>query len=90
MTASVASDYARGRIKRLLQSEDEARADRARQMERMGAQIAGTLGELKGAAMKLGQMASMAADLLPKERAAKPAERGAARSLLRDRATDPE
>ena len=67
MTASVAGDYARGRIKRLLQSEDEARADQARQMQRMGAQIAGTLGELKGAAMKLGQMASMAADILPKE-----------------------
>jgi predicted unusual protein kinase regulating ubiquinone biosynthesis (AarF/ABC1/UbiB family) len=67
MTASVAGDYARGRIKRLLQSEDEARADQAKQMERMGAQIASTLGELKGAAMKLGQMASVAADLLPKE-----------------------
>lgn len=67
MTASVAGDYARGRIKRLMQSEEDARADQQRQMQRMGAQIAGTLGELKGAAMKLGQMASLAADLLPKE-----------------------
>lgn len=67
MTAAVAGDYARGRIKRLLQSEEDARADQAKQLQRMGAHIAGTLGELKGAAMKLGQMASLAADLLPKE-----------------------
>lgn len=67
MTAAVASDYARGRIKRLVQTEEQARADQARQMQRMGAHIASTLGELKGAAMKLGQMASLAADLLPKE-----------------------
>jgi predicted unusual protein kinase regulating ubiquinone biosynthesis (AarF/ABC1/UbiB family) len=67
MTAAVASDYARGRLKRLVQSEEQARADQARQMERMGAHIANTLGELKGAAMKLGQMASLAADLMPKE-----------------------
>ena len=67
MTAAVASDYARGRLKRLVQSEEQARADQARQMERMGAHIVNTLGELKGAAMKLGQMASLAADLLPKE-----------------------
>lgn len=67
MTAAVATDYARGRLKRLVQSQEEARADQARQMERMGTQIASTLGELKGAAMKLGQMASLAADLMPKE-----------------------
>lgn len=67
MTAAVAGDYARGRIKRLLQSEEQAQAEQARQMERMGAHIVNTLGELKGAAMKLGQMASLAADLLPKE-----------------------
>jgi len=67
MTAAVATDYARGRIKRLVQSEEQARADQSKQMERMGAHIASTLGELKGAAMKLGQMASLAADLLPKE-----------------------
>ena len=67
MTAAVATDYARGRIKRLVQSEEQARADQVRQMQRMGEQIASTLGELKGAAMKLGQMASLAADIMPKE-----------------------
>jgi predicted unusual protein kinase regulating ubiquinone biosynthesis (AarF/ABC1/UbiB family) len=36
-------------------------------MQRIGERIASTLGELKGAAMKMGQMASMAGDLLPKE-----------------------
>jgi predicted unusual protein kinase regulating ubiquinone biosynthesis (AarF/ABC1/UbiB family) len=67
MTASVAGDYARSRIKRLVQSEEQARAAQQEQLQRMGTQIADTLGELKGAAMKLGQMASLAADLLPKE-----------------------
>lgn len=78
MTAAVAGDYARGRIKRLVQSEAEARADQAKQLQRMGAHIAGTLGELKGAAMKLGQMASLASDLLPKELA------GALQSLQKE------
>jgi predicted unusual protein kinase regulating ubiquinone biosynthesis (AarF/ABC1/UbiB family) len=67
MTAAVAGDYARGRIKRLVQSDEQAAADQQRQLQRMGAHIANTLGELKGAAMKLGQMASLASDVLPKE-----------------------
>jgi predicted unusual protein kinase regulating ubiquinone biosynthesis (AarF/ABC1/UbiB family) len=67
LTASVASDYARGRIKRAFQSEERAAEDHQENMARVGARIAETLGELKGAAMKVGQMASMAADLLPKE-----------------------
>jgi predicted unusual protein kinase regulating ubiquinone biosynthesis (AarF/ABC1/UbiB family) len=78
MTAAVAGDYARGRIKRLIQSEEQAEADQARQMQRMGQHIASTLGELKGAAMKLGQMASLASDLLPKELA------GALQSLQKE------
>ena len=67
MTASVAGGYAKGRVKRLFQSDEQAAADQQLSMERIGARIVGTLGELKGAAMKMGQMASMAADLLPKE-----------------------
>ena len=35
--------------------------------EKSGEVIAKTLGELKGAVMKVGQMASVAADMLPKE-----------------------
>ncbi|MDB4972315.1 MAG: hypothetical protein JWN48_656 [Myxococcaceae bacterium] len=67
MTAAVAGGYAKDRVKRVFQSEERAAADQALSMERMGARIVSTLGELKGAAMKMGQMASMAADLLPKE-----------------------
>lgn len=67
LTASVAGGYARDRVKRVFQSEERAAADQQLNMARVGQRIAATLGELKGAAMKMGQMASMAADLLPKE-----------------------
>jgi len=67
MTASVAGGYARDKVKRMFMSDDAAAQDQQESMERVGARIAATLGELKGAAMKMGQMASMAADLLPKE-----------------------
>jgi predicted unusual protein kinase regulating ubiquinone biosynthesis (AarF/ABC1/UbiB family) len=67
LTASVAGGYARDRVKRMFLSEERAAEDYQESMERVGARIAATLGELKGAAMKMGQMASMAADLLPRE-----------------------
>jgi predicted unusual protein kinase regulating ubiquinone biosynthesis (AarF/ABC1/UbiB family) len=67
MTAAVAGGYAKDRVKRIFQSEERAAEDQQLSMERIGARLAGTLGELKGAAMKMGQMASLAADLLPKE-----------------------
>jgi predicted unusual protein kinase regulating ubiquinone biosynthesis (AarF/ABC1/UbiB family) len=67
MTASVAGNYAKGRVKGLFQGlearQKDARADNARNGER----IARTLGELKGAAMKIGQLASTARDILPDE-----------------------
>lgn len=67
MTASVAGDYTRGRIKQLFVSEERAAQARSEDLRRAGARIASTLGELKGAAMKVGQLASMAKDLLPAE-----------------------
>jgi predicted unusual protein kinase regulating ubiquinone biosynthesis (AarF/ABC1/UbiB family) len=70
MTASVAGDYTRGRIKRLFMSDERAAEEHQANMTRVGLRIAETLGELKGAAMKMGQMASMAKDLLPAELAA--------------------
>jgi predicted unusual protein kinase regulating ubiquinone biosynthesis (AarF/ABC1/UbiB family) len=70
LTASVAGGYARDRVKRMFLSEERAAQDQQESMRRAGERIAQTLGELKGAAMKMGQMASMAADLLPKELAA--------------------
>src|SRR5689334_5294540 len=67
LTASVAGGYAKARDKRMFLSGEAAAADQQQSMAGVGGRIASTLGELKGAAMKMGQMASMAADLLPKE-----------------------
>ncbi|MEZ4452159.1 MAG: AarF/ABC1/UbiB kinase family protein [Nannocystaceae bacterium] len=67
MTASVAGSYAANRLRAVFQSDEDAAADRAATHERSGALIAKTLGELKGAVMKVGQMASVAADILPRE-----------------------
>lgn len=69
MTASVAGNYTRSRIKGVFQSEEE----RAKEIEAAhtanGQLMAQTLGELKGAVMKIGQMASVAKDVLPPEMA---------------------
>jgi len=67
MTAQVAGGYAKNRIKSVFQSEEASQADRTHMYEKSGEVIAKTLGELKGAVMKVGQMASVAADMLPKE-----------------------
>ncbi len=65
MTASVASNYARGQIKGVFQDADTRARERAQNDAWSGELIAQTLGELKGAAMKVGQIASVARDLLP-------------------------
>lgn len=67
MTASVAGGYARTRVKGLFLSKDSARADFERHLQSTGIRLTKTLGELKGAVMKVGQMASVAADILPPE-----------------------
>ena len=67
MTAQVAGSYATTRIKSMFQSEASAETDLKAAHERNGSRIARTLGELKGAVMKVGQMASIAGDILPKE-----------------------
>ncbi len=67
MTASVAGQYAKSRIKSVFQSPEDAAAERAAVNELNGELIAKTLGELKGAVMKVGQMASIASDILPRE-----------------------
>lgn len=67
MTAQVAGGYAKTRIKSVFQSKDAADRDRHETHQRSGEVIARTLGELKGAVMKVGQMASVARDVLPRE-----------------------
>ncbi len=67
MTAQVASSYAATRIKSVFQSAEDAATSKLASYERSGELIAKTLGELKGAVMKVGQMASIAGDILPRE-----------------------
>jgi len=67
MTASVAGGFARSKVKSLL-SDAEGQAEEARRFRvESGERIASTLGELKGAAMKVGQFASAAKELFPPE-----------------------
>ncbi|MCA9700270.1 MAG: hypothetical protein KC431_22280, partial [Myxococcales bacterium] len=67
MTASVAGNMAKTKVKALFQSDEDAAAAREESNRESGNLIAKTLGELKGAVMKVGQMASIAQDVLPKE-----------------------
>jgi predicted unusual protein kinase regulating ubiquinone biosynthesis (AarF/ABC1/UbiB family) len=67
MSAALAGSYASGRIARTFMSSESARQARKEAAAFAGERIVKTLGELKGAAMKVGQMASMASDLLPPE-----------------------
>jgi predicted unusual protein kinase regulating ubiquinone biosynthesis (AarF/ABC1/UbiB family) len=67
MTASVAGNLAKTKVKGLFLSTEDAAAAREEANRESGNRIAKTLGELKGAVMKVGQMASIAHDVLPKE-----------------------
>lgn len=67
MTATLATRYAGHAVANSFRnSEDRIRA-RDRLNAQAGEHLAETLGELKGAVMKLGQIASQAADFLPEE-----------------------
>lgn len=67
MTASIATKAAGNAIKSLNSSEEQKQAARTALFEEIGTQIANTLGEMKGAAMKVGQVASQYQDLFPPE-----------------------
>lgn len=69
MSASIAGNLAKNRMKGLLgsQSEEELAREREQLYRRVGEQIADTLGEMKGAVMKVGQIASQFKDVFPKE-----------------------
>lgn len=67
MTASVASRYAAGKVRDAFSSEESASERQSKDYEKMADNIARTLGELKGAVMKVGQIASQTQDFLPKE-----------------------
>lgn len=67
MTASIAGKAAKNSFKHL--SSDEAKRNQARSemLQDVGIQIADTLGEMKGAVMKVGQIASQYKDVFPPE-----------------------
>ncbi len=67
MTASVMGNYAKSKVSTMFRSEEKAEEIRQEIHRQSGDRIAETLGQLKGAVMKVGQMASMIGDILPKE-----------------------
>jgi predicted unusual protein kinase regulating ubiquinone biosynthesis (AarF/ABC1/UbiB family) len=67
MTTSIASRVAGHSVKRLFQSDEARQKDREKLMRHIGREVASTLGEMKGAVMKVGQIASQMQDLLPPE-----------------------
>lgn len=67
MTATLASRYAGHAIANSFRSAEEREHARGKLDAAAGAHLAETLGELKGAVMKLGQIASQAASILPAE-----------------------
>lgn len=67
MTAGVAARHLTQRVVSAFQTEEEAEAARKKHLESSASTIAATLGELKGAAMKVGQMLSTDPELLPPE-----------------------
>ncbi len=67
MTASIASKTVSNSIKNLTADEEQKNASRSKMFQEIGLQIADTLGEMKGAVMKVGQIASQYKDIFPPE-----------------------
>lgn len=67
MTASIATKTVSNSIKNLNADEDKKLAARRQLFQEIGVQIANTLGEMKGAVMKVGQIASQYKDIFPPE-----------------------
>lgn len=67
MTASIAGKAAKNSLKSFNASEEEKAKARTDMMQTIGLQIADTLGEMKGAVMKVGQIASQYKEVFPPE-----------------------
>ena len=67
MTASIAGKAAKNSLKHLSSDEEKRLQARSALMQDVGVQIAETLGEMKGAVMKVGQIASQYKDVFPPE-----------------------
>lgn len=67
MSASITSNIAAQKVKGLFADEESKQKSQEKLYADIGKQIAETLGEMKGAVMKVGQIASQVKDLLPDE-----------------------
>ena len=67
MTASIASKSVANSIRNITADEEQKNAARSQLFQDIGLQIADTLGEMKGAVMKVGQIASQYKDIFPPE-----------------------
>ncbi|MCG8671671.1 MAG: AarF/ABC1/UbiB kinase family protein, partial [Pseudomonadales bacterium] len=67
MSASIAKNYANHKVKGVFADEDQKKKAEEELYADIGKKVAQTLGEMKGAVMKVGQIASQVKDLLPKE-----------------------
>ncbi len=67
MSASIAKGYANHKVKGMFADEEQKKLSQEQLYADIGKRVAQTLGEMKGAVMKVGQIASQVKDLLPKE-----------------------
>lgn len=67
MSASIAKNVASHKVKGLFRDEETHAESQEQLYSDIGKQIAATLGEMKGAVMKVGQIASQVKDMLPDE-----------------------
>ncbi|OTG88019.1 ABC transporter [Acinetobacter sp. ANC 4558] len=67
MTASITTKTVSNSLKNLTANEEQKNAARSQLFQDIGLQIANTLGEMKGAVMKVGQIASQYKDIFPPE-----------------------
>lgn len=67
MTASIATKTVSNSIRNITADEEQKNASRSKLFQDIGLQIADTLGEMKGAVMKVGQIASQYKDIFPPE-----------------------
>ncbi|MHA3049822.1 ABC1 kinase family protein [Acinetobacter sp. ANC 4641] len=67
MTASIATKTVSNTLRSLSADEDQKNAAKSKLFQEIGIQIADTLGQMKGAVMKVGQIASQYKDIFPPE-----------------------
>lgn len=67
MSANIAKNYTSHKMKGMFADDETKKKSQEQLLEDIGKQVAQTLGEMKGAVMKVGQIASQLKDLLPAE-----------------------